>query len=138
MNTLDITKIANSFFNLDLSGGVLHQFDSGVGNGIGINGDFRTNNASPAIKSLLRSSSPGVQWELSLQGISSLNDTVSVQDSDARGGFLVEAEGSQDVGNNLNWSFGAEDLLEVIDVIEITSNLRHFLKRRRTLGVFTG
>jgi len=53
----------------------------------------------------LSSSSPGTKWNLTINGSSSIN-YVSVTDSDASGGNIINATNSTNNGNNTNWDFG--------------------------------
>ena len=102
---VDLSIFGNTFFNLSLAGGVTHLIDSGVGNGITVNGLFDTNTVTSSNRAILRSSVNGVQAELNLQGTQAICD-IDVKDSNAIGQTAI-ALGSLDSGNNTNWSFQA-------------------------------
>lgn len=58
----------------------------------------------------LRSTLQGSQWNINLSGTQQTAKSVSVRDSNAQSGNTIEADlASTNVGNNLNWSFGANE-----------------------------
>lgn len=104
--TADMSFLAgDTIFNLVFGDDKTHEFATGAGNELRVNGMLQSR-GSLSTPSVLRSAVPGTQWFLNLQGVSLLNNKVDVQDSDANAGILVEAVGSVDMGNNENWDFG--------------------------------
>lgn len=109
--TAVVTDLAASYFNFTYGASKTHKTAEGVGNGITVKG-LLASNATAATRSVLRSTTDGVQWELDLVGTSALGNKVDVQDSDADAGNEVQAIGSLDNGNNDNWKFSALVALE--------------------------
>jgi hypothetical protein len=91
--TAVLDALTQTYFKLVLGAGKTHNVTAGVGNGIQVNGVFSSNGSS-SNRSILRSTIPGTDWELDLQGISKLGASVNVSDSDASAGNLVVALGS--------------------------------------------
>ena len=103
--TAVVTALATAFFNLIFGASKVHEFATGVGNGISVAGALASDGAT-GTKSILRSvADAAVDWELNLTGTSSLTDNVDVKRSDASAGLEVSAAGSQDSGDNTNWNF---------------------------------
>lgn len=91
--TNDVTLVLGDDKDHDFSATVLYTVDIIDSNGT---------NVTPSV---LRSTIPTTQWQLDLNIASNLTNNVDVQDSDATPGIEVEAYGSVDSGNNLNWKF---------------------------------
>ena|GEM_PF-1357399 len=103
--TADLSKLPpSSFKNLILGAGKTHNFETGSGNEITINGDISSSGSS-STKSVLRSLSSGTQWYLKVLGTESFSDNVDVKDSNASNGSAITAYYSTDSGNNTNWVF---------------------------------
>ena len=92
-----VSAFATSFYRLVLGRGKTHYFTIGtmhtINNLIGSNGIKGT----PA---RLKSTIQGTKWLLKLEGESSVRDTASVEDCDARPGKWFEAVGSEYLGSN--------------------------------------
>lgn len=93
---------ARVFRNLTFGAAKNHYFGTGTVNEITVFGTMASDAARDS-RSVLRSISDGTQWYLNLQGSSSLENRVDVKDSNASAGKPVEARGSVDSGNNINW-----------------------------------
>ncbi len=66
----------------------------------------------PASRIILRSSTPGVRWNLNLSPSATATFSfVDVKDSDASSGNTASAINSMDSGNNLNWAFGSSSFM---------------------------
>ncbi|PCJ59988.1 MAG: hypothetical protein COA79_09280 [Planctomycetota bacterium] len=101
--TAIVTNVSQTFFDLNFGGGKIHEMASGVGNGLTIEGTLASNGSSIS-RSILRSvGDASVDWELTLNGTSTLADLVIVKHSDAGGNKGVLATNSVDMGNNTNW-----------------------------------
>jgi hypothetical protein len=103
--TADLSKLPPSTFNnLIVGASKTHNFETGSGNEITVNGTFSTTGTS-GTKAILRSASSPTQWYLKIVGADSIDDTVDVKDSNASNGSAITAYYSTDSGNNTNWVF---------------------------------
>jgi hypothetical protein len=101
---VNVNGWSTTFNNLQVLCTKNHYFDAGVTTVV--NGNLARCTSFPG-QAILRSTSDGTQWLLNLAGDALLGSKVDVKDSDASPGKLVNAPGSTDRGNNLNWSFEA-------------------------------
>lgn len=118
----DLTPFATkTLFNLLFGNDKEHQFATGIGNEIRVDGALQAN-GSLATPSVLRSKSDGVQWFLNLQGTSALTNKVDVKDSNADTGVQVVAIGSADSLNNDNWEFTMDEGFGAFDAFTLGKN----------------
>lgn len=96
----------DTIFNLLFGDNKQHDFPTGLVNQVTVNGMLHAA-GTQATPTVLRSAVPGTQWFINLQGVSLLNNNMDVQDSNAAAGIEIDALGSLNSGNNLNWNFGA-------------------------------
>jgi hypothetical protein len=101
--TANVTSLGKTFYHLIFGASKTHEINTGVGNGITVNGALGSNGTS-GTRSILRSAAnASVDWKLTLNGTSALANKVIVKRSDASAGLGVLAVGSLSAGNNTNW-----------------------------------
>ncbi|PCJ60544.1 MAG: hypothetical protein COA79_08200 [Planctomycetota bacterium] len=99
-----VTNLSQAFYSLIFGAGKIHEFATGGGNGITVNGTLDSNGTLANPSALRSVGDAAIDWELSLEGNSTLADKVTVKRSNASGGtYAVLATGSIDYGNNTNW-----------------------------------
>lgn len=96
---------ADSFNNITFGANKTHTFTAGQT--LHMNGTLAST-GNPGARSVLRSTTPGTWWYLTLNplnGESTLENKVDVQDSNAGAGLEIQALQSLNSGNNINWNF---------------------------------
>lgn len=109
--TAVITNLSKTYFNIIFGENKIHEFASGVGNAVIING-FATTTGTNITRSILRTvADAAADWYMTLNGGATFTDTVNVKRCNAGAGLYVYAIGSADSGNNTNWIFTAADFI---------------------------